>query len=295
MRYLRSNYGIKKIGAHGESLGGLAACHLAKHAELDFVCAGRTFTSLTDVVHYMLGKCLGGIFHWITFWTDENTRNFVDAHCYKIITFDPKDEIIPYEASLRYGISHAVLSRLEGLDEPNDGVLSKLKAKVKKTRLLNKDQQGSSRLLTSNQTHALYNALKRLMLVLNELSKVENIEYKGNQNISNASIFIDKKKKTQPENRGSLNTSASFMSEDGEGSEEGEENSPIFSRKNNRLIEAISPEELKLKETNVKEITKKEIASFISLISDEDKQSPQFQNFIFEVILTYCFAGSPIY
>lgn len=40
---------IKKIGAHGYSLGGSVASHIALKKQLDFLIADRTFSSVSDI------------------------------------------------------------------------------------------------------------------------------------------------------------------------------------------------------------------------------------------------------
>ena len=118
MNYLRAEMNVKKIGVHGESLGGLIASHLARHANIDYVCADRTFSSLTDVATYSFGRLLGILYQMITGWNDDTSENFIQAPCFKIITFDPKDEMIPLLASLRYSITRRIIERIFG-DDPN--------------------------------------------------------------------------------------------------------------------------------------------------------------------------------
>ena len=44
--FLKSNMNLKKIGIHGESLGGMIASHIAETRKVDFLCVDRTFSSL---------------------------------------------------------------------------------------------------------------------------------------------------------------------------------------------------------------------------------------------------------
>ena len=197
---MRTEYGVKKIGVHGQSLGGLVVCHIAKQCNLDFVCADRTFSSLSRVAQFGFGKVAGKLFRWLTGWTDDNSQNFVDASCYKMITFDPKDEVIPVLGSLKYSINKRVVERLLGLNI-KQSTTPKRKAfefsprgfsllKLKFRRRFQGEGRGSvnhapvedySELLTPNQANALYNSLKRLTEVYLEASKFDAQVLKRNR------------------------------------------------------------------------------------------------------------------
>ena len=203
VNFLRNEYGVKKLGVHGESLGGLVVCHIAKQCNLDFACADRTFSSLTNVSKYGFGRPVEKLYRWLTGWTDDNSYDFVNATCYKIITFDPKDEVIPLLGSLRYGVTRRVVERLLGLHmqrphtpkkrsfEFSPRGLSLLKLKFK-SRLQKEGRAAGhsqsiadySELLTPNQAQALYNALIRLTEVFLEFAKAE---YQGSKRHRRAS------------------------------------------------------------------------------------------------------------
>lgn len=194
MSFLRKEYNVKKIGAHGESLGGMVVCHLAKHSNLEFACADRTFSSLSDVAYLGFGSVAGILYRLLTGWSDDSNKNFVDAKCYKIVTFDPKDEMIPLLASLRQSISKHVIERLLGLDVQQTSTPKKkfsafsLRAlslfKIRFSNRLSPDYkpaselrsiQEYSELLTPNQATTLFHALRRLTDVFMSLSKYETI------------------------------------------------------------------------------------------------------------------------
>jgi len=80
--FLRRNYGISKLGVHGESLGGMVACHLAKAKGLNY--------------------CI--VFNLLTNWSYDSSQAFIDSTGYKILGYDPNDEVIPYMASLKVGV-----------------------------------------------------------------------------------------------------------------------------------------------------------------------------------------------
>ena len=61
--YLRNKMNFKKIGVHGQSLGGCVANHLASTKYLDFLCADRTFCSLSALLTYGFTGCLSKALH----------------------------------------------------------------------------------------------------------------------------------------------------------------------------------------------------------------------------------------
>lgn len=71
--------GIKLIGVHGESLGGLVATHLAYSKKLDFLIADRTFSCLSDVAHYGMGKIFKILFKLFTNWDKELGSEYLEA------------------------------------------------------------------------------------------------------------------------------------------------------------------------------------------------------------------------
>eukprot|EP01017_Pseudomicrothorax_dubius_P004324 TRINITY_DN10843_c0_g1_i2.p1 TRINITY_DN10843_c0_g1~~TRINITY_DN10843_c0_g1_i2.p1 ORF type:complete len:812 (+),score=218.85 TRINITY_DN10843_c0_g1_i2:289-2724(+) len=109
--YLRSTMNVRKLGVHGESLGGMVAAHVAAKKNLDFLCADRTFSALRDVVRHGLNRVIEGIYLSITFWSQRVCGDYLDTKCYKVITFDPKDEVIPARSSLAFGITEELLMR----------------------------------------------------------------------------------------------------------------------------------------------------------------------------------------
>ena len=91
---------MKKLGVHGESLGGMIAAYLASTKSVDFLCVDRTFSSLYKVARYNYGFVLGTLFYIFVSWTQNYSKNYVSANTYKVITVEPNDEIIPLRSSL---------------------------------------------------------------------------------------------------------------------------------------------------------------------------------------------------
>ncbi len=105
---------MKKIGVHGESLGGIVTTHIARAKNIDYMCADRTFTSLSKVVEISFGKNLAKLFRLVTLWDDQISYDFAESKCYKIMTFDPKDEIIHLLSSLKYGVTSTIINKRLG-------------------------------------------------------------------------------------------------------------------------------------------------------------------------------------
>ncbi len=112
--YLRQELGVKKIGLHGESLGGLVATHLARTKGVDFVVADRTFSSLSSVGENTFGPYIGTLYRMITLWNDTITTDYLNTNCYKVCAFDPKDEIVWMLSSLRCGVNEKIIQKKLG-------------------------------------------------------------------------------------------------------------------------------------------------------------------------------------
>ena len=96
-----------KIAVHGESIGVAPACFLAKNSDLAFLFADRGFSSLHSVIYSHLGSA-GKIFKCFSRWSDSTCLDFFSAPCYKILSFDCNDEIVPESSSLKAGVSQSV-------------------------------------------------------------------------------------------------------------------------------------------------------------------------------------------
>ena len=109
--YLRNSMNIKKLGVHGVSLGGFIATYLANSRQLDFLVADRAFSSLVNVVKYGFHGVVSWIFLFITWWNYTSSGDLIDTKCYKVTTFDSKDDVIPSLGSLAFGVTSEVLRR----------------------------------------------------------------------------------------------------------------------------------------------------------------------------------------
>jgi hypothetical protein len=115
-----------RVGVHGESIGGVPAAFLASRNEIAFLFADRTFSSLEQLVTGR-GLVPKEVFRCVTKWNDNTSKLFIASNCYKILSCDTRDEIIPEPASLKTGVSLAYncneLDR-ESLRELLEGILN---------------------------------------------------------------------------------------------------------------------------------------------------------------------------
>jgi hypothetical protein len=91
------------------------ASFIAKKCNIDFVFVDRTFASLPETAHWLLGGLFFRyIFIFLTRWTEEPWKNFFDGvkpECYKLMGCDSLDKIVPELSSLKNAISKQVVLR----------------------------------------------------------------------------------------------------------------------------------------------------------------------------------------
>ena len=119
--YINSNYQYKKIIVHGLSIGGVPACHLALKKNVHLIIADRTFGSVQDVINtfplgtnvvYYLAKI-------ICFPFVNNTSNFINSKCKKILMNDPEDKTIIDTFSLKTSMSKRIIKELFHMKNPD--------------------------------------------------------------------------------------------------------------------------------------------------------------------------------
>lgn len=98
--FMRDQLKVKLLGVHGESLGGMIAVHVAKTRKIDFLFADRTFSSLSTVAELGFSKVARFLFNLLTDWNYDSSLHYTDVTSYKLIAYDPRDEVIPVLASL---------------------------------------------------------------------------------------------------------------------------------------------------------------------------------------------------
>lgn len=298
---------MKKIGVHGQSLGGMVACHLAKHANLEYLCADRTFSTLTSVARLSFGPILGKIYLWVTGWSDDSSPNFKDANCYKVLLFSPNDEVIPLLASLRVGVANKVTEKLLEFDSGVESIenpkkknnfftargFSIMKIRCKswfkmshKPRITHDYHE----LLAPNQIEALYPAMKRLVGLVTELAKVDLRAVRAAQRFMNTRI--------QPKSPGvelrtvekrSLETSAEELKTQGDDMDESAPFQPVhptaqlkkgFPHPTAREANGHENADEKIAINLELPTISKRIDSYIPLLKQEDVLSEDFHLFI---------------
>lgn len=99
---LKLTRGIGKLLIHGISLGGGVAWHLGLNPAVTAIFADRTFSALDNVVKEDFSR-LHFLFNLFTFykWKNQCADKFAKSTKYKILSCDPKDEMIPELSSLK--------------------------------------------------------------------------------------------------------------------------------------------------------------------------------------------------
>lgn len=105
IKYYTAKNNIKKLGLHGESIGGYVAIHLANKTKCDFLLADRTFGCLSDVIKFSYGWIAYILYKLSLFPDCENTSKFLALSCYKVLVNDPCDKIIPDYVSLKSSVA----------------------------------------------------------------------------------------------------------------------------------------------------------------------------------------------
>ena len=109
LKNVRSNP-YQKIIIHGESIGGLVACHIAKTYSIDALICDRTFSSLDATASRLLGSWASIGLRNIVLWPTNVTVDYLQCKCpYKLLLQDPNDEVIHHQSSLKNGIASYVL------------------------------------------------------------------------------------------------------------------------------------------------------------------------------------------
>jgi hypothetical protein len=84
---------------------------LARNCNMDFVLIDRSFSSLSKVVEQSYGKLANAMLNILTFftWKLDTTNNYIYANTYKVIAYDPKDEVIPELSSVKNGVAQEII------------------------------------------------------------------------------------------------------------------------------------------------------------------------------------------
>lgn len=109
LEHIRKEFKPLKVIVHGESIGGMIACYLARHAAVDGLVCDRTFASLDATASRLMGNWAGYSLKYGALWNTEVAPDYLACTCPKLILQDPHDEIIADPSSLRCGVASLVL------------------------------------------------------------------------------------------------------------------------------------------------------------------------------------------
>ncbi|EGR34165.1 hypothetical protein IMG5_021850 [Ichthyophthirius multifiliis] len=193
--YLRIDLKQQKIGIHGQSIGGMIACYVAYSKKLDFLIADRTFSQISDIGQYRLGNKSKQLFRFLTNWDLQINTSYLNCSCYKVISFDIKDDIIPYQASLQNGVSKQyIFNHLNSLDyqylksiKQSNGFYSQVKnyfiaKKLQYKKALQNEKQPQienhiENFISINDYNSLFNSIRRIIEIIVEISKYRTVEH----------------------------------------------------------------------------------------------------------------------
>ena len=199
--YISSKYQYNKIAVHGLSIGGVPACYLASKRNINLIIADRTFGSVQDIIDtfpfgnsflYYLAKII--FFPFV-----DNTQNFMQGNCQKILLNDPEDKTIIDTFSLKTSISKKIIHELFHVRNAELNIRN-----ISSTNILDYA-------LEPNQSKEIFNAFKYTINFLknknkniNDTNNSEDIIILERTNIN--SNFDDKHQKlNEPNNETTIN------------------------------------------------------------------------------------------
>lgn len=87
--------GFTSVAVHGRSIGGIAACRIARKNPdiVQLLVADRTFSTLAKAARHTFGDWAAKGLSLSATWAD-NVTNYLDSKCYKVMLCDPKERRI---------------------------------------------------------------------------------------------------------------------------------------------------------------------------------------------------------
>lgn len=85
VEFIRREYNPSKLIIHGESIGGMIACHIARHCNVEALICDRTFSSLDSAASRLMGNWAGMSMRNLVLWNTNVVDDFLQAHCEKLI------------------------------------------------------------------------------------------------------------------------------------------------------------------------------------------------------------------
>ena len=151
--------------------------------------------NLSNVGQVSFGHWVGKFYQMITLWDSPISTDYVQAKCYKVLTYDPRDEIIHSLSSLKYGVTKKALETKLGFSgEPVKPDIPKTLQFCSPRRLLtpfkkikfsiefalyrnkiNQTLKNNYCPLTKSQSIALFHAISRVSELFIELSSYHGL------------------------------------------------------------------------------------------------------------------------
>ena len=167
LKYLRDVKGSGRIILHGEGLGVAVAVNIAAKLGCDMLFSIRGFYSLYPIIEMTAGTWVAKLAKNMMGWDIKLAEDFISVPCYKIVTSDPNDSVIPEGISLKNKIAE-----FTALANSINGKLA----------------------LTDNEIYIFYKNLENLYDMINDfndiskkiLKKKRKIERPKSQDITNS-------------------------------------------------------------------------------------------------------------
>ncbi|CAD8061629.1 unnamed protein product [Paramecium sonneborni] len=118
--YVTSHLKVNQLIFHGESLGGMVACHLGRVRQCNLLFADRTFSSISRIAQVGFSKYASFLFKLLTSWDYNSAKSYVECQSYKILALDQKDEVIPFLSSLKVDVTKEIFLKEFGGSYQND-------------------------------------------------------------------------------------------------------------------------------------------------------------------------------
>ena len=169
--YILANYKYNKIGVYGFSIGGIAACHLAKNRNINILIADRTFGSSLEILdNFYLGKYIAyfGKILFITYV--DNTSNYLSSKCNKVILNDIQDQVIFDSISLKTSIAKNLIYKIFNETNPELNIRN-----IKSKNILDYA-------LEPEQSSQFYSSFKYIISFLKSKNQRKNIEINNSIN-----------------------------------------------------------------------------------------------------------------
>ncbi len=83
--FARQTFNPKFVLVHGESIGGMIACHIARKKQVDALVCDRTFASLDAAACRLMGNWAGISMRWLSWWSTDVVSDYLAVTCAKVL------------------------------------------------------------------------------------------------------------------------------------------------------------------------------------------------------------------